>query len=143
LRSPALARKIATLALTKKAMDVVIMDLRGLTAMTDYFVVCSGESDTQVKAIANAVEDGLEKMGSPLWHRERGSVNWILLDSVDVVLHVFHKNTRSFYNLEKLWGDAVLQRVEDKPRKTAGIRRPSVPRPVRKKRPSSSRKLAS
>ena len=115
MRASTLARKIADLTLTKKAQDVVIMDLRGLTSMADFFVLCSADSDTQVKAIADAVEEGLEKKGSAPWHRESGSVNWILLDYVDVVLHVFHKSTRSFYNLEKLWGDAVVERVEDTP----------------------------
>ncbi len=113
MRASALARKIADLTLTKKAQDVVIMDLRGLTSMADYFVLCSADSDTQVKAIADAVEGGLEKKGSAPWHRESGSTNWSLLDFVDVVLHVFHKGTRSFYNLEKLWGDAAIERVAD------------------------------
>jgi ribosome-associated protein len=87
------------------------MDLRALTPMADFFVICSAESDVQMKAIADAVEEGLEKLGSLPWHRESGSANWILLDYVDVVLHVFHKNIRSFYNLEKLWGDAKFAHV--------------------------------
>ena len=138
MRASTLARKIADLTLTKKAQDVVIMDLRGLTSMADFFVLCSADSDTQVKAIADAVEEGLEKKGSAPWHRESGSVNWILLDYVDVVLHVFHKSTRSFYNLEKLWGDAEVERVEDTPaaprartargRTTAAAGAPAQPR---------------
>ena len=108
MKAAQLAGTIARLALTKKAQDVMTMDLRGLTSMTDFFVVCSGDSDIQVKAIADAVEDGMETRGSPPWHRESGSSNWILLDFVDVVLHVFHKNTRPYYNLEKLWGDAKI-----------------------------------
>lgn len=108
-----LAKKIAELTLSKKAYDVAIMDLRRVTSMTDYFVVCTADSDVQVRAIADAVEDGLEKKGAVPWHRESGSANWILLDYVDVVLHIFHKNTRSFYNLEKLWGDAAIRHVKD------------------------------
>lgn len=135
MRAPALARKIADLTLVKKAQDVVIMDLRGLTSMADFFVLCSAESDSQAKAIADSVEEGLEKRGTAPWHKESGSVNWILLDYVDVVLHVFHRSTRSFYNLEKLWGDAVFEQVADEapssrahaagrsPRATAGSRR--------------------
>ncbi len=115
LRAPALAKKIAALAITKKAQDVVILDVRGLTAMTDYFVLCSGDSEIHVKAISDGVEDGMERADSAPWHREGGSPNWVVLDFVDVVLHVFHKNTRVYYNLEKLWGDAKIQRVEDKP----------------------------
>ena len=104
------------------------MDLRKLTSMTDFFVVCSADSDIQVRAIADAVEDGLEKKGSTVWHREAGSLNWVLLDYVDVVLHVFHKNTRSFYNLEKLWGDAEIEHVADKGVAPAKRRAPATQR---------------
>ena len=113
MKSPALAQAIARLALTKKAVDVVIMDLRGLTSMTDFFVVCSAESDVQIRAITDAVDEGMERKGSAAWHKESGSPNWVLLDYVDVVLHIFHKNTRQFYNLEKLWGDAKFHRVQE------------------------------
>jgi ribosome-associated protein len=114
-----LARRIAALTLTKKAQDVVIMDLRPLTNMTDFFVVCSADSDTQAKAIADGVDEGLEKQGTRPWHREMGSTQWILLDYVDVVLHVFHTRTRSFYSLEKLWGDADIRRVSDDEQRVA------------------------
>ncbi len=113
MKPQAVARGIANLTLTKKATDVLLMDLRGLTSMADYFVVCSADSDIQVKAIADAVVDGMEKKGTRPWHIESGSANWILLDYVDVVLHVFHRNTRPFYNLEKLWGDAAIERVAE------------------------------
>ena len=113
MKSPALANAIAKLALTKKALDVAVMDLRSLTSMTDFFVVCSADSDTQVKAIADAVEEGTEKKGVSPWHKERGSTNWVLLDYSDVVLHIFHKQTRSYYNLEKLWGDAKIKWIRD------------------------------
>jgi ribosome-associated protein len=113
VKSPQLANVIAKLALTKKAHDVVIMDLRPLTSMTDFFVVCSADSDTQIKAIADAVVEGTEKKGTPPWHKETGSLNWVLLDYSDVVLHIFHKTARAFYNLEKLWGDAKIKRVSD------------------------------
>ena len=113
MRSSTLAKRIAALTLTKKAQDLVIMDLRALSAVTDFFVICSAESDVQVKAIADAVDEGLERYGAKPWHRETGSLQWILLDYVDVVLHVFHKQTRQFYSLEKLWGDAKIQRIAD------------------------------
>ncbi len=113
MKPQAVARGIANLTLTKKAKDVLLMDLRGLTSMADYFVVCSADSDIQVKAIADAVVEGMEEKGTRPWHIESGSANWILLDYVDVVLHVFHKNTRPFYNLERLWGDAAIERVTD------------------------------
>ena len=98
---------------TKKANDIVVMDLRKLSAVADFFVICSADSDVQVKAIADAVEEGMEQRGVSSWHREGGSLNWFVLDYVDVVLHVFHKNTRSYYSLEKLWGDARIKRMSD------------------------------
>ena len=108
-----LAKHVADLALSKKAQDVVIMNLRGLSSVTDFFVVCSGDTDTQIKAIADGISAGLAEQGIPVWHREVGSPNWVLLDYVDVVVHVFHKHIRPFYNLEKLWGDAEIKRVRD------------------------------
>lgn len=132
-----MAKKIAELALTKKAQDVLIMDLRKLTAVADYFVVCSADSDVQIKAIIDAVEDGLDKSGIAVWHRETGSPNWALLDYVDIVLHVFHKQTRGFYNLEKLWGDAEIAHVEDKPPVRRAVRNVSAARPARRKKVAS------
>lgn len=138
MRPSTLARKIAALTLLKKAHDLVIMDLRTLTSMTDFFVICSADSDVQVKAIADAVEEGMEKEGSVPWHRESGSANWILMDYVDVVVHIFHRHARTFYNLEKLWGDAKVRRVTDgtaSPMK----RKPRSPRTTRR---TISRKTA-
>ena len=90
------------------------MDLRKLTSMTDFFVVCSADTDTQVKAIADAVVERLEEDGIRVWHNEGISqLRWVLLDYVEVVVHIFQKRVRQFYNLEKLWGDAKLEQVED------------------------------
>jgi len=89
------------------------MDLRGLTSMADFFVVCSADSDVQIRAIADAVDEGMLAKGTAPWHRESGSSSWVLLDFVDVVVHIFHRNTRAFYNLEKLWGDAKITRITD------------------------------
>lgn len=136
----ALARKIARLAQTKKASDIVIMNLKKISPVTDYFVVCSADSDTQARAIADAVEDGLERAEGRPWHREAGSANWILLDYVDVVLHVFHKQTRSFYNLEKLWGDSVITHIADdapaRRARTVGTKKAS--RTARPRKPAAS-----
>ena len=116
MTSKALTKKIAALALSKKAHNVVIMDLRKLTSMSDFFVICSADSDTQVRAVADAIRDGAATAGESVWHDEGyGESTWVLLDFVDVVVHVFHTETRSFYNLEKLWGDAKFEHVEDKP----------------------------
>jgi ribosome-associated protein len=111
-----LAKKIAHFALTKKASNVTVMDLRKLTDMTDFFVVCSADSDIQVGAVADAVVDGTDTLGMPVWHREGLSQRrWVLLDYVDVVVHIFHKEARRFYGLEKLWGDAPFEQIEDVP----------------------------
>jgi ribosome-associated protein len=111
-----LAKKIAQFALSKKAHAVTIMDLRKVTDMADFFVVCSADSDVQVKAIADAVTDGTDTIGVSAWHREGLSQRqWVLIDYVDVVVHVFHKEMRKYYGLEKLWGDANSELVEDAP----------------------------
>ena len=109
-----LAKKIAQLALTKKADDVLVLDLRKLTDMTDFFLICSADSDVQVKAIADAILDGTEKLKAPAWHSEGLTERqWILLDYVDVVAHIFHKDARKYYALEKLWGDAKIEKITD------------------------------
>jgi ribosome-associated protein len=112
--SKLLARKAAETCLAKKAGDVCIFDLRGLTSMTDFFVICHGDSDAQVKAISESVLDGLGKEGERVWHFEGGGYfRWMLLDYVDVVVHVFRREERAFYNLERLWGDAPSETIRD------------------------------
>lgn len=91
----------------KKGKDVRILDIRSISTVADYFVICSGTSSTHIRAIADNVEDQLSLLGLKLHHAE-GYHNgrWILLDFIDVVVHVMHDEERSFYNLERLWGDA-------------------------------------
>ena len=100
----------------KKAQDIVVMDLRNVkNAICDYFVLCSGNSDTQIDAISSSIEEEVYKASrQDPWHRE-GKLNreWILLDYVDVVAHVFKKDRRAFYDLEQLWGDAEIQVIEE------------------------------
>lgn len=111
-----LAKKIAGFAFSKKASDVQLLDLRKVSDVADFFVLCSADSDVQVKAIADAVLDGLAESDIHPWHREGVSQKqWILLDFIDVVVHVFHKDARKFYGLEKLWGDAKTEVVVDEP----------------------------
>jgi ribosome-associated protein len=101
------ARRAAGFALEKKARNVVLMDLRTLSSVADYFVCCHGDSDVQVKAISEAVEKGMKEKGQRLWHREGLEYcSWVLLDYVDIVIHIFREETRAFYGLERLWGDA-------------------------------------
>jgi ribosome-associated protein len=94
-------------ALSKKAEDLVALDLRDLEGVADFFLICSAQSDLQVKAIAEAVEEKLKEIGSRPWHVEgQEGRRWVLLDYVELVVHVFHHRTREYYLLERLWGDA-------------------------------------
>lgn len=104
---PAAVRQAADLALERKGHDVLVLDLRGISTATDYFVLASGTSDVQVKAIADHVVEELKKEGVRPQHVEglRGG-RWVLIDYVDFVVHVFHPHARAFYQLETLWGDA-------------------------------------
>ena len=112
--SQELAREAARLTLTKRAEDVVILDLRELDGVCDFFVIATGHSEIQVKAIADAVEDGLRERGMKPWHSEGYEARrWLLLDYVDVVVHVFHARAREYYLLDKLWGDAAREDVAD------------------------------
>jgi ribosome-associated protein len=102
-----LLKLAAEAAASKKAIDIVGLDLSKLEGVADYFLICSGSSEPQVKAISEAVEDKLREAGARAWHIEgREFRRWVLLDFVDVVVHVFHEKTREYYLLERLWGDA-------------------------------------
>jgi len=116
LESRDLAITAAEAALKKKATDVTILDVSGLTVIADHFVICSGESTTQVKAIAGFIEEELaRKRVKPLGVEGAAYSHWILLDYGDVIVHIFEKETRAYYNLEKLWMDAkVIEIDEDK-----------------------------
>lgn len=110
----ALARAAAELALGKKAEEILLLDLTGLSPVCDYFVVCHGDSDVQVKAIADSIVEGLAAEGHEPWHVEGyAGRTWILIDLVDVVVHVFHRETRLYYRLEDLWGDAPREAFTD------------------------------
>ena len=107
-----LAQLAGRLALEKKAFDVKVLDLRKLSAVTDFFVICSAQVDIHAKAIADSILENLEKKGIEVWHDEGYQASrWILLDYVDVVVHIFLKEARDFYALEKLWGDAKVQEL--------------------------------
>ncbi len=111
MNSRAKALLAARAAEERKAKDVTVLDIRRLSPFCDFFVIAGGSSGIQVKAIAEMVESKLSEAGFPLDHREgHGETGWILLDYGDVVIHVFYEEQRSFYDLERLWGDA--KRVE-------------------------------
>lgn len=91
----------------KKASDIRVLDISEISLLADYFVICSAPSTTQVKSLADHVEEELEKAGEPLLKKEgKQGYNWVLLDYGDVIVHIFYQETREFYELEKLWADA-------------------------------------
>jgi ribosome-associated protein len=109
----AFAQRAAQVAADNKAQDVVLLDLRGVTDMTDFFLIASGTSDTHVRAVGEHIMAELKKEGFPVHHvegLEKG--RWVLLDFVDFVVHVFHPTLRNFYQLERLWADAQEVRLE-------------------------------
>ena len=110
-----LATTIAAHAADKKAIDIVALDLREVAGYTDFFVICSGNTDRQTKAIHDAIHLGLKKRHGVLPRRVEGlgEARWVLMDYLDVVVHVFTPETRDYYRLEALWGD--VPRVEFNP----------------------------
>ena len=106
-RLPPEVRRAARLTLERKASDVVVLDLRGISSATDYFLLATGTSDTQVRSISDHVTRELRDEGFRPAHTEGGrDARWVLIDYIDFVVHVFHPEVRSFYQLEALWGDA-------------------------------------
>ena len=106
-----LAARIARYAADKKAIDLVELDLRGVLGYTDYFLVCSGNTGRQAKAIHDGILEGLKHDHGTLPRRVEGSAQagWILMDYLDVVVHIFTPETRDFYRLEQLWGEAPVR----------------------------------
>lgn len=118
-----LVEKITQLIFEKKGSDVKVIELKTVSSVADYFILCSADSDTQVQAIAHNIDKSLRDKGIKLWHKEgTTALQWVLLDYVDVVVHVFQKDIRAFYNLEKLWGDAPIIEVEDKPKRVRTVK---------------------
>jgi ribosome-associated protein len=110
-----LAQWIADYAADKKAIDVVELDLRGVLGYTDYFVVCSGNTDRQTKAIHDGIHEGLKKEHQLLPRKVEGlsEARWILMDYLDVIVHVFTPEAREYYRLEQLWGEAPRRAVAE------------------------------
>ena len=102
-----LANKIAAAAADKKAQDILLLNMTGISPVTDYFMICSASSTPQVRAIADNIEDKLAEQGRLPMHKEGyAEGSWILLDYGDCVAHIFREAERNFYNLEQLWADA-------------------------------------
>jgi ribosome-associated protein len=114
--SQALSSMIVKGMQEKKAHEIVLMDLRKVkNAVADFFVICSGNSDKQLDAIADSVDAEVFKgLKENPWHVEgKHNKEWMILDYTNVVAHIFRKDRRSFYALEKLWGDAEITEIED------------------------------
>lgn len=123
MKANKLIEKITQLIFEKKGSDVKVIELKTVSAVADYFILCSADSNTQVQAIADNIDKSLREKGIRLWHKEgTTALQWVLLDYVDVVVHVFQKEIRAFYNLEKLWGDAPIVTFEDKPKKVRVVK---------------------
>lgn len=105
-----LAKRSAQIARDKLALDIKILDLRELTSMTDFFIICSGEVKDHVKAIVKAIEKGLiAEENFKAWHIEGYSTqNWVVMDYFDFIVHIFNPESRDYYNLEKLWAEAPI-----------------------------------
>lgn len=105
---------VCAAASDKKARDIVIMNMQGIMSSTDYFVICSANTATQVRAIADNIEEVMDEAGIAFNHKEGyREGEWVLLDYGDVVVHVFMQEAREYYALEHLWGDAELTPYED------------------------------
>lgn len=113
--SELLVQMITEGLLKKKGKDIKVLDVRGLTTLTDYFVICHGNSDTQIGALAgSAMEKVKETIGENVWQREGlDSRRWIILDYVNVVVHIFSEEKREFYGIERMWNDAIITEVSD------------------------------
>lgn len=96
----------------KKARDISVIDMREISILADYFVICNGTSTTHIKTLSDEVEEKMSKMGLRYTHKEGYSTaRWILVDYGDVVVHIFHEDERLFYNLERLWSEGLIQGV--------------------------------
>ena len=101
--------------LEKKALDITIIDVRKITTLTDFFVVCTSESEPQSRAITDHINLKMKEEGTKSWHIEGYEyLDWVLLDYVNIVVHIFSKKAREYYEFERLWADGVITIVQDK-----------------------------
>lgn len=108
------AKKAALLALEKKAENIEVYDLRGVSSVTDFFVICTGSTDVQCKAIENHISTELKKLNIRANHVEgRSRGRWILMDYVDFVVHIFQPQVREYYGLERIWGDVQREIITE------------------------------
>ena len=107
------AKNIAKILDKKKAIDIIGIETKELTVMSDYFIIASGTSNTHVRALADEVDDEMKKLGVEVDHIEGRATGWILLDYNDVLVHVFQPESRQYYNIERLWNDAARIALSD------------------------------
>lgn len=107
------AKKIAEILDRKKAIDIVGIETKELTVVSDYFIVASGTSNTHVRSLADEIDDEMNKLGVEVDHIEGRATGWILLDYNDVLVHVFQPESREYYNIERLWNDAARLDLSD------------------------------
>lgn len=104
-----IAQKSAEIMEDKKALDVTILDIQGLSVIADYFVICHGNSGTQVQALTSELKKKMNEWGVEIKGVEGyDEARWVLVDLGDVVVHIFHREEREFYNIERIWGDAAV-----------------------------------
>ena len=110
-----IAKKISQLMLEKKALDIKLINVKGITSLTDYFINCSSESDPQTKAIKNHIEKSLSKEYKlkPLHIEGYENLRWVLMDYINIVINIFHIKEREYYNIERLWADADIKTIKD------------------------------
>ncbi|HZJ82470.1 MAG TPA: ribosome silencing factor [Clostridia bacterium] len=112
--SKEIALKVVEILEDKKALEVVALDIHSLTVIADYFIIASGRSESQVKALYQEVEDKLKKQGIEAKHRDGYQTSrWVALDYGDVIVHIFHHEERGFYSLERLWADGIPLSVDN------------------------------
>ena len=108
------AQRISELMLAKKALDVKIIDVRKITTLTDFFIICTSESEPQTRAITDYINEQMKDDGMRVWHIEGyENLDWVLLDYVNIVVHVFSRESRDYYDLERLWADGHISQVHD------------------------------
>ena len=108
------AQRISELMLDKKAVDIIMIDVRKITTLTDFFVVCTSESEPQTRAITDHINQKMKEEGVKSWHIEGYEhLDWVLIDFVHIVVHIFSKETREYYEFERLWADGKITPVKD------------------------------
>jgi len=114
LKPDKITKEITGLMIDKKAIDITLIDVRKITPLTDYFIICTSESDPQTRAIFNHIKDSLKEKDLKPWKTEGYEyLQWVIMDYIDFVIHIFNKETRSYYDFERLWADANITKIKN------------------------------